>query len=138
MDQNEPAVDTPYFLNPLGRISNRSSGSLQRVPQYSVPDIQPEPRPDFLRCLGLDGFFRCIRRPFHVIQSLTYSKLRYASNGASGVAKFFGSDPEEAQTRQKHSETTKITLGNSSNLTNARSNPLITVFNSLINVINIL
>ena len=30
MDQNEPAGRTPRFLNPLGQISNCSSGSLQR------------------------------------------------------------------------------------------------------------
>ena len=73
MDEIKPAGSAPEFLDPLRRIINRSGGSLQRVQAYSVPDIQPELGPDFLRCLGLDGFSRCVRRPFRVVQSLTSS-----------------------------------------------------------------
>ena len=73
MDQIEPAGIAPYKLNPLGRMKNFSGGSLQRAPQNSVPDIRPELRSDLLTGLRLDGFSRCVRRPFRVIQSLTCS-----------------------------------------------------------------
>ena len=73
MDQNEPADNAPDFLNPLRRITNRSSGSLQRLTPYSAPDIRPELRLDLQTGLRLDGDSRCTRHPFRVVQSLTSS-----------------------------------------------------------------
>ena len=73
MAENKPAGGMPEKLDPLGRIKNRSSASVQRAPQYSVPDIQPEPQAGFLIGLRSDEVSRCVRRPFRVIQSVTYS-----------------------------------------------------------------